>query len=315
MARNETKKSDSRHCRKSKGPPAMDPDRSRQHLRTECARPIADDRRADAGRPLSWCASASSPSPMCRARLSTWSMCRPRARRWTACCRSPRSAAGLRDRSRLRRRPHRHRGRPPRCARARRRSRSGAHPGRRAQRATCRRDRPRHFPAAEPVRDRPFGSDRADDVSAAEHQCEAAAENPEPAPRHARRLARFHDGRLEARPDRDGELAHPFLGGAGARRRHLAGAQRQSGFLDRDRAELSGVQGHGDGRRPHAAAAKHETARHRDRVHVDVTGRPRRLSRQCQRRQDAGHRRRRRDLERDAGREPLRPQPAISTLP
>ena len=48
-------------------------------------------------------------------------------------------------------------------------------------------------------------------------------------PGHAGGLARLHDGRLEARPHRDRQLAHPFLGRAGARGGPMAGREPATG--------------------------------------------------------------------------------------
>ena len=82
-----------------------------------------------------------------------------------------------------------------------------------------------------------------------------------PAPGHARGVARLHHGRLEVRPHRDHQLAHPYVDRAGARRRQMAGARRQPELRYYDRPDLSGVPRHRERGRPHADAAQHQAAR------------------------------------------------------
>ena len=126
--------------------------------------------------------------------------------------------AGLPDRSRLGRRAHRrHRRAETRRARLRRRSESHAH--RRSERETPRQSRRTtrsQFYQRDLFETDLIAGDRDHDVPAAAREPRPAAEAPGAEARHAHRLARFLDGRLEARASRELDAKDKY-GGAGGR--------------------------------------------------------------------------------------------------
>ena len=160
---------------------------------------------------------------------------------------------GLRDRPRLRRRAHRHHRREARRPRARHRVQPGHGRAVAAQRREGRRHRQGDVHEGRPLRDRFLAGDRDHDVPAARHQPEAAPEDPRPQARHAHRVELLHDGRVAARPQREGDregrlpvLLHGLsLDRAGQGGRHVEAAGRRA----HDQAGLPDDHRHAQDRR------------------------------------------------------------------
>ena len=156
------------------------------------------------------------------------SSCRPRGDRGPHAAGDGGGLPGLRDRSRIGRRPHRHRRGPARRPRARHRSRPGTVQDAKRQCQTRRRHRPGQF-----RQQNLFETDLQPATVLTLYLLPSINVKLRPkilwTLRPGTRVVShdFHDGRLAARPQRGRQLAHPFLGGAGAGGGPLAGALRR----------------------------------------------------------------------------------------